>query len=878
MVMQPVDASWGVEPSLEDSDFPGDRPVGSDSVVILPRNYTDLLHNGHHKLTHYPQFRNSRTGGSRSTRAQFDHDVFEGLPVRHWRKRPINVSTAPEKENTNVMKVRNLAWPELEMPRDYHLLSEMSQNLLRAARMPQAKKSIIAPLMEDDKETGEDEDADGEIDTGFIAKRWAVVPKDLEGPEPEYLAKRRKGLPSIHSGPTAALGTTQQMRKTKIRKLDTSGGSSVLEVLVPEGQSVDGEIFEEETSPIQAPAPGTVVEGVGVANAEGVVIAGDQGVPMNNRRRPPPPKRKAKGPSRSKKKKVAFAGPDGKPISREPEDIQVGAIRPEGDRTVDGGQGISEDSRALGDETMMQEGEEESEEGSEGEEGEEGDREEGKLSPSPGLPTAPSNIFQTIAAETKEEAEATLASGLKPPPDAPETANRVTERNLEAIVEPAVGSDAEPTFEATDSNKGEALPNAPMDGSDREYDHEPTNEPFVPPVAEIISEPPTEMTKIDFTGQGVGELMDEPSTEPTASTEASMGETAVEETEPATQEPPMEITMYPPQDMVAEPMKDSSSEIKGEDISDSMAQPLPDLLMEAIQEAEAEPSIEPMHEHALPPAIDVLLETSTDPPLESVLEAPQVSVADHIPGLSVGIVESSSKQLTIEEVPGSFSEPTRPSTPQAIAESFTVPTTQAEEEPVPHHVEKFRPGPVLEPVPPRVAEAYYEAPVEPVERRFSFTRPTASPKAPTPSPPTPIEDKFSLRAPYVSPKAPTMSPPTPIDRSMLSSPDIPLAEQQFELPPPIDVAHEGDLALAPHVQQIPDDARTSVEAAPPVDPQLAAQIPVEHDPLDGMVAPQAMNKSSEEKGPSEQAVIFSDGEEDLLGSLERSLDQRGRSS
>ena len=99
--------------------------MASDSVVVLPRDYHTLL-----KLTPNSQYRSSRTG-ARSTRTQIDHDVFEGLPVRHWRKKPISISTAPEKENMIDMKSRNLAWPELEMPRYSHLLSEMSRNLLR---------------------------------------------------------------------------------------------------------------------------------------------------------------------------------------------------------------------------------------------------------------------------------------------------------------------------------------------------------------------------------------------------------------------------------------------------------------------------------------------------------------------------------------------------------------------------------------------------------------------------------------------------------------------------------------------------------------------------------------------------------------------------
>ncbi len=313
--------------------------------------------------------------------------------MRHWRKAPVIVHAAPPKDTSNALNALNPAWPELPMPRDSHLYSPMSQALLRAARMGRVNQPPPAPA-EDEKEPGDEDDGDGEPDAGFVVRRWTLVPKHLEGPEPEFLAKRRKGLPSFYAGTMGSTGTSAQMRKTKIRKLDSEGNVSVWDVLVPEGQTVEGEILEEETAMTEAPAPGTVVEGVGVVNAEGVVIATDPVLPTPPRRRAPPPKRKGKGPAKGKRKRVGFVsiskgGPAPKPRN---EHVAVGPtgsdlVKPLG--VSDAAVGARSSNGIGGVDTPMQEGEEGPEEGSEdddeGEEGEDNDREEGELSPSPTL-------------------------------------------------------------------------------------------------------------------------------------------------------------------------------------------------------------------------------------------------------------------------------------------------------------------------------------------------------------------------------------------------------------------------------------------------------------------------------------------------------------
>ncbi|KAL8738052.1 MAG: hypothetical protein Q9181_001120 [Wetmoreana brouardii] len=370
--------------------------------------------------------RNNRSS-NRSGRSQVDHDVFEGLPVRHWRKSSVAISTAPQKDEPAANAARESLFVELPMPRDANLLSPMSQALLRAARSGEiTKKAPPQPLLEDDKENGEEDEPAGDIDSAFSAKRWAAVPRHLEGPEPEFLAKRRKGLPSAYTCSVGQANGAIPMRKTKVRKFDADGNASVLEVLVPEGQIVEGEVVEEEADVTQAPAPGTVVEGVGVANAEGVIVAGDQLLPTPPRRRPPPPKRKAKGPGRGRKKKVAFA-PGAEGLNPDKSNAAP-SNGPDGVSGVTEGQNgatLAGRDINIGDDTALQNGEESSEEEDEGEEGDEGDKEEGELSSSPSsiasLPHEQPSAVQPL------EAEATLQEpfGNQPQTDELELAEAV---------------------------------------------------------------------------------------------------------------------------------------------------------------------------------------------------------------------------------------------------------------------------------------------------------------------------------------------------------------------------------------------------------------------------------------------------------------------
>ena len=332
------------------------------------------------------QLRNNRAN-NRSGRTQIEHDIMEGLPVRQWKKSIGTVNLAPPREDLSSAR-QNGIWKELPMPRGSELYSPMSQALLRAARMPQMHKPP-APLLEEDKELGEEEDAEGEPDTTLIVNKWSLVPRNMEEPELEYLAKRRKGLPPVYGGLSNVSGQTPTMRQIKVRRVDADGNAHVWDVMAPEGTAIEGEILENEAIRTQAAAPGTVVEGMGIANAEGVVVMGETAQPTPTRRKPPPPKRKHKsGPGRGRKKKMVPAlGTEnlmGTPNIVAPvngEGLPTNVRAAEDDAATTGE--VGDQDILMGDDSLLQDGEEVS--SSDDEDGEEGDREEGEILSSPDL-------------------------------------------------------------------------------------------------------------------------------------------------------------------------------------------------------------------------------------------------------------------------------------------------------------------------------------------------------------------------------------------------------------------------------------------------------------------------------------------------------------
>ncbi|KAJ5738375.1 hypothetical protein N7493_001530 [Penicillium malachiteum] len=282
-------------------------------------------------------FRSSRSGrqfdSNRTRTGQVDHDIFEGLPVRRWSRQAHTHSQTTKTEDSEFAvhgPSGTARLPELAMPRDSQLLNASSRALLRAARAGciYIHQSTHTPE-DDEKENGDLDDGTSgahSTDHSFTSRKWMALPKHLEPAEVEFLAKRRPGLPSLYGGATAADGLGSgpgPMRRTKFKKTDPlSGKISIYEAWVPEGHRIEGEvtgdiqaIAEQTDGPVNSemPAPGTVVEGVGVVNSEGVVVAeaGSASVMTPPKRRPPPPKRKGKGIGKGRKKKVMFAPGEG---------------------------------------------------------------------------------------------------------------------------------------------------------------------------------------------------------------------------------------------------------------------------------------------------------------------------------------------------------------------------------------------------------------------------------------------------------------------------------------------------------------------------------------------------------------------------------------
>ncbi|KAF2861516.1 hypothetical protein K470DRAFT_256890 [Piedraia hortae CBS 480.64] len=260
-------------------------------------------------MDHYrPPGRSNRTG-----RNQTNNEVFEGLPVKQWSRQETRVSLAAPALGSSDGK--DDRWGELPMPQDYQLLQPWTQHILRLARTGRtgrtgssgAKRKTDCADEEDAAE--EDEAAKENNNRAFLTRRWKITPTALQKPEHkhfEFLARRRKGMPSLY-GPAGADGVAP-MRRAKVRKTAHDGEVLVYEALVPQGQLAEGEITDAaelaELPPALTAPPGTYVEGLGIANEDGIVIVAE-----TRRKNRPPPKKKG-GPGRGKKR-VTFINPDG---------------------------------------------------------------------------------------------------------------------------------------------------------------------------------------------------------------------------------------------------------------------------------------------------------------------------------------------------------------------------------------------------------------------------------------------------------------------------------------------------------------------------------------------------------------------------------------
>lgn len=428
------------------------------------------------------------------------------------------------------------------------MLPEHSQHILAKARSGRVYKPPAPP--EEDEKVVDEEEEHKEVRQGFTVKKWMKLSRHLEEPEPEYLAKRRKGLPSQYTQPTP-------MRETKVKKTDAEGNVNVYKVLVPEGQAVEGEVQPTEAIADAAiPAPGTVVEGVGVVNAEGVVVSNDLLHQTPPRRRPAPlgKKKKNRGPGRGKKK-VLFAegvtSEQGTPITNTGSDLlTVPGIKPEG--SVEPSEG--------GDTPMPDAGDEDEGSGEDGSDDED-QEDQGAAAPSPSpISVLPAATTQAQAADDShvEDTKTDVAGTIQIP------------EAVAPVEAPPVGPQETSEPEAgTDAAEGIALP-APVEPQPKD---EPKDEPNDEPRRDVSSSPDLPLSAAPHSRQNsISQANSLPSQEQsapeTAPTEESSEQNVVDQ--PTSTTKPEELPTEPPQGSDAEPDLLGSLERRLEQDSESM--------------------------------------------------------------------------------------------------------------------------------------------------------------------------------------------------------------------------------------------------------------------------------------------------------------------
>ena len=215
--------------------------------------------------------------------------------MRHWRRDYVTVVPPP---TIDISTSSNDIWAvELPhgMPKDSHMLPQHSQDLLRAARSGRiyrrptpAEEEEVEAEVHGEKVEKKDDDMK---EKGFTAKAWKQIPRHMEGPDVEYLAKRRKGLITISAKPADAVPT---ITKATVKRIDAAGNEYVQNVVVQPGQKIEGEVISQSV----VPAPTAAVLG-DVAP-----------LPTPPKRQP---KRKSKGPGRGKKKQKLGPAPTSTP-------------------------------------------------------------------------------------------------------------------------------------------------------------------------------------------------------------------------------------------------------------------------------------------------------------------------------------------------------------------------------------------------------------------------------------------------------------------------------------------------------------------------------------------------------------------------------------
>jgi hypothetical protein len=402
-----------------------------------------------------------------------DNDIFEGLPVKQWSATPSRISLAPPPSETDIEKALD-KWADPAMPESSHLLLPHTQQLLRIARSGKyGTKRKTAPDAEpdgDDFNAREEEGVPDEAlakpvhieEKGFVARKWRQVPEAALVPEHlhwEFLAKRRKGLPSYYHGATtdiSASGMPQiARRKTRVQRvLDVATGESVIyEVLALEGQVLENELPADSQMQATHLEPGTTVEGLGTAGEDGLISLVPSGTTAPSRRNRPPPKKKG-GPGRGKKR-VTFTNPDGSTYTT----IVPNATKivPQPGQTVkhvakgeDAGKDVSmEEAARLTNEA--EDGGDQDEEGDDDEEGDEGDdddedREDGEIQEDDVEAIAtPAKKATTIEASTVET-HPTASAPATHAPDLPTSLDIIRSdkfRDTQLVDEPKLDLDVE---------------------------------------------------------------------------------------------------------------------------------------------------------------------------------------------------------------------------------------------------------------------------------------------------------------------------------------------------------------------------------------------------------------------------------------------------
>lgn len=209
-----------------------------------------------------PGYRTTGTNTRRGNRSGLaEHDDFEGLPVRQWRQQMVNVAPPPEREEAKKQDRWDVELPH-GMPRDTHLLTPHNQELLRLARSGKLYKK--RPLAEEEDGDGDGipgpdkKDSAASEGYGYKVKKWVRLERSAEDAGINLLAPRHKNTITRPSKQLGTQVTGPMVTKATVKRLDAAGNPYTQEVIIPDGQAVDGEIIS--TSVVPAPeATGEVV-------------------------------------------------------------------------------------------------------------------------------------------------------------------------------------------------------------------------------------------------------------------------------------------------------------------------------------------------------------------------------------------------------------------------------------------------------------------------------------------------------------------------------------------------------------------------------------------------------------------------------------------